>query len=96
MSVAGTKLGASQSLVSGEWTWPVHGMRHPPEGDTSGWYWWSGEWSDAADFFLPLHAAHLMERCPQVAEYLEAPPGTRVLLAQGHADVWTDEALLDI
>lgn len=71
-------------------------MRHPPEGYYSGWLWWAGEWSDADDFFLPLHAHHLVERCPAVAEYLIAPPGTRVVLAPGYADVWTDDALLDI
>src|SRR4051812_25910374 len=26
---------------------PVHGLRHSPEGDTSGWYIWRGELSDA-------------------------------------------------
>jgi hypothetical protein len=96
VSDAASKLGASESLVSGEWTWPVQGMRHPSEADTSGWYWWSGEWSDADDFFLSWHAVHLVERCPRVAEFLDAPPGTRVLLGPGYVDVWTDKALLDI
>lgn len=89
-----TKLGASRSLVEGRWSWPVHGLRHLPSGDTSGWYWWTGDLSDEEDFFLPWHAEHLVNAYPAVAEHLQAPPGTRVLLAPGHVDVWTDKSLL--
>ena len=50
------KLGASRSLVDGEWTWPLHGLRHESEGGTSGWYVWSGDLSEDPDFFLPWHS----------------------------------------
>ena len=41
---------------------PINGLRHSPEGDTSGWYIWSGEkFSNNADFFKPLHIKHLEE-----------------------------------
>ena len=73
---------------------PIHGLRHPPEGDTTGWYIWRGEFSDADDFFLPLHAWHLATELPQVLPFLALPPGWRFLLAPGHEDVWYDEALL--
>src|SRR5450432_1596893 len=34
---------------------PMNGLRHPPQGDTNGWYLWCGEqYSDAAEFFEPL------------------------------------------
>ena len=74
----------------------IHGLRHPPEGDTTGWYIWRGEWSESGDFFEPLHAWHLAERLPEVLPYLALPPGWRFLLAPGHEDVWYDESLLTL
>jgi hypothetical protein len=87
-------VGASRSLIDGSWTWPVHGLRHPPEEETSGWYVWTGDLSDAADFFSPWHASHLIERCPELAHLLDLPPGSRFLIAPGHEDVWQDPSLL--
>jgi hypothetical protein len=75
---------------------PTHGLRHPPQGDTCGWYIWSGEMTDDPDFFQPLHASHLADRCPQVLKYLGLAPGWRFLIAPDHEDVWYDEALLRI
>lgn len=72
---------------------PVHGLRHTPEGDTTGWYIWRGEYSDADHFFEPLHVRHLAERMPEVMLYLALPPGWRFLLAPGHKDAWYDEKL---
>lgn len=86
-------LGASRSLIDGSWSWPVHGLRQPPEGETSGWFVWTGELSDAADFFAPWHSSHLVERCPEVAHLLDLPPGSRFLIAPGHEDVWQDPSL---
>src|SRR5258708_39365660 len=37
---------------------PINGLRHPPSGDTAGWYIWSGEYSHEPDFFFPLHTKH--------------------------------------
>jgi hypothetical protein len=65
-----------------------------PEGDTTGWYLWSGELSQSDDFFEPLHVKHLNERCPEVTPYLGLPAGWRFLLAPNHEDIWYDEALL--
>jgi len=89
-------VGVSASLLAGDWDWPVHGLRHPPEKGTSGWYVWTGEWSDADDLFKPLHTAHLIERCPEITKFLDLPPGSRFLIAPGYEDVWTDESLLDV
>jgi hypothetical protein len=75
---------------------PVHGLRHPPEGDTTGWYIWRGELSDADDFFSPLHVSHLKTQLPEVVPYLALPPGWRFLLGPGHEDIWYDAALLDV
>jgi len=95
VDVQDEKLGASRSLVDDHWTWPVHGLRHAPEGGTSGWYVWSGDLSEDPDFFLPWHSSHLVARCPQVAHLLALPPGSRFLVGPGHEDVWEDPTLLD-
>lgn len=89
-------VGVSASLLTDGWEWPVHGLRHPPQNGTSGWYIWTGELSDADDFFQPLHAAHLVQRCPEIERYLDLPPGSRFLTAPGYEDVWTDDSLLDV
>ncbi len=76
---------------------PLNGLRHPPEGDTNGWYLWAGEvLSQADDFFQPLHAKHLMEKCPEVLRYLGLLPGWRFLIANECEYVWYDEELLRI
>ena len=76
---------------------PLNGLRHPAEGDTSGWYIWGGtERSQAPDFFQALHVAHLSERCPRALKYLALPPGWRFLDTPGQEDVWSDSALLDL
>jgi hypothetical protein len=75
---------------------PLHGLRHPPEGDTTGWFFWVREFSSDSDFFIPLHVAHLGDWRPEVLPYLGLPPGWRILLAPGHEDVWFDANLLEI
>jgi hypothetical protein len=88
----GTKVGISASALAGET--PLHGLRHPPERETNGWYIWSGNLSDNDDFFKPLHFEHLLRDRPELGPYLSLPPGWRFLLAPGHEDVWMDPALL--
>jgi hypothetical protein len=89
------KVGMSQftrGIVS-----PLNGLRHPPTGDTSGWYIWrGGEPSEEADFFMAIHAAHLTDLCPEAIPYLGLPPGWRFLIAEGYEDVWFDASLLDV
>jgi hypothetical protein len=75
---------------------PISGLRHPAESDTTGWYLWRGELSEAADFFSPLHTVHLAERLPDVLPYLALPPGWRFAIAPDYEDVWYDESLLDV
>jgi hypothetical protein len=102
------KFGAS-CLASDDWLkigiskdfdrtqFPINGLRHPPEGDTTGWYIWSGEgFSEAADFFDALHVIHLKEWCPEIIKYLGMGPGWRFLVAPEYEDVWFDSKLLDI
>ncbi|MDT4329175.1 hypothetical protein RPD76_04605 [Methylomonas sp. MV1] len=87
------KVGISRNIKEG--VKPIHGLRIIPEGDTNGWYIWAGDWSDADDFFVPLHAIHLSEWVPQVLPYLGLSPGWRFLIAENYEDVWKDNELLD-
>lgn len=76
---------------------PINGLRHPPTGETNGWYIWCGEeLSQDPDFFAPLHTHHLGDRCPEAIPFLGLPPGCRFLVAGDYIDVWFEESLLDI
>lgn len=89
----GLKAGIARSVKDG--LQPTNGLRIRPKGNTTGWYIWAGEeWSDAPDFFVPLHIHHLVGWCPAVLPYLQLPPGWRFLIAPGHEDVWFDPQLL--
>lgn len=89
------KVGISLNVKDG--ITPINGLRHPPEGDTTGWYIWAGEELDhSSDFFKPLHVKHIHEWCPDIIKYLGLPPGWRFLIADDYKDVWYDESLLNI
>jgi hypothetical protein len=76
---------------------PLNALRHPPEGDTCGWYVWAGEeLSDDPKFFKPLHVTHITEKCSEIVPYLGLGPGWRVLIAGDQIDVWYDEKLLNV
>jgi len=63
---------------------------------TCGWYIWAGEQlSEASDFFVPVHAAHLADWAPLVLPYLGLPPGWRFLVTEQYEDVWEDKQLLE-
>jgi hypothetical protein len=88
------KVGISKNIKDG--IWPINGLRHHVEGDTTGWYIWAGEYSADKDFFAPMHVEHLRELCPVVIKYLGLAPGYRFLLADNYEDVWQDLSLLEI
>lgn len=76
---------------------PINGLRHPPEGDTTGWYLWCGEeFPSGDDSFSPVHTNHLIQLQPEVLKFLGLPPGYRFLVAGNYVDVWYDAALLNI
>lgn len=88
-------IGISKSVTEG--VVPIHGLRHPIEGNISGWYIWAGDYSEDPDFFEPIHTHHLNENCPQIIQYLGLPPGYRFLISDnGYEDVWEDKTLLDV
>jgi hypothetical protein len=87
------KLGLSRDFSST--SYPLNGLRHPPENGTCGWFIWSGALlSQADDFFQPLHVSHIVGRCPILLKYLGLAPGWRFLVAPNHEDVWWDGKLL--
>ena len=89
----GEKIGIALKTLSQQ---PLNALRHPPEGDTSGWYIWGGEGlSRDPEFFQPLHVSHLAEYCPSLLPYLALAPGWRVLLAPGQEEIWYDQSLLN-
>ena len=94
-SLQNLKVGISLNVKEG--SFPLNGLRHTPEGGTSGWYIWAGnELSSDPNFFVPLHISHLEDWCPDVIKYLGLAPGWRFLIAPGYEDVWEDKSLLNI
>ena len=76
---------------------PIHGLRHPIENNSTGWYVWSKDFSSESDFFKPHHTAHLIDIKPQLLKYLGLPIGYRFLIDdKGYEDIWYDETLLSI
>jgi hypothetical protein len=88
------KIGIARNVRDG--VRPVNGLRHPPDDGTTGWFIWAGgEPSPDPDFFLPVHAEHISQWCPEAEPYLVLPPGWRFQIAPGHEDTWFDASLLD-
>ncbi|WOI47425.1 hypothetical protein [Acidovorax sp. BLS4] len=70
---------------------PIYGVRVRPTSDTSGWYFWGGEYSDDDGFFQPVHGAHIIEKVPSLGKYLALPPGYKFIVDdEGYEDVWYD------
>jgi hypothetical protein len=89
------KIGISKTFDPAQF--PINGLRHPPQVDTTGWYIWSGEASSTdPGFFVPLHVHHLNHRCPEIVKYFGLGPGWRFLIAPGQEDVWFDPGLLNV
>ena len=90
------KIGISDEVLIG--LLPIHGLRHPPEGNTSGWYIWAGDkFSESEDFFKPYCIKHLFDKKSEIIKYLGLPAGYRFLIDnKGYEDIWFDEKLLDI
>ncbi len=76
---------------------PINGLRHPNEKGTTGWFIWTGEYSDADDFFKPICAEHLLQQRPEIIKYLGLDIGFRFLADKsGYEDIWYDEQLKNI
>ena len=88
------KCGVSEGVLLGA---PyVQGLRTRPEDGTCGWYFTAGDdYSEDAEFFKPLHVAHLERYCPEVLPYLALPPGWRIIVGTGLEQVRFDATLLE-
>ncbi len=92
VSPANLKVGISEN--SKEDIILLNGLRHRPEGNTTGWYIWRGEApTQSPDFFVPLHVAHLERWCAEALPFLGLAPGWRFLKAGDYVDVWFDKNL---
>lgn len=70
---------------------PFQGLRSAPDGESSGWFLWAGQYSTADDFFQLVSYSALFEKCPQVIKYLGLPPGYRFVVdCEGYGEVWLD------
>jgi hypothetical protein len=58
---ANLKVGVARNVKSS--IVPINGLRHAPEGDTTGWYMWAGEGDPSTDpdYLVPLHVEHLTQ-----------------------------------
>lgn len=87
------KIGASANLDKD----PIHGLRHPSDKGTTGWFIWTGDYSENNDFFQPICAAHLLQIRPDIIKFLGLDIGFRFVGDKnGYEDVWFDEKLKDI
>ncbi len=76
---------------------PIHGLRHPKEKGTTGWYIWTGEYLESDDFFQPMCAEHLLQIRPELIKYFGLDVGYRFLIDNnGYEDVWYDEKLKNV
>ncbi len=76
---------------------PLNGLRHPTDIGTTGWFIWSGEFSDDENFFKPICVQHLLQIRPDIVIYLGLDVGFRFQInSNGYQDVWYDESLLNI
>ena len=70
----------------------IYGVREPTEDGYSGWYIWAGEYSNAADFFKPIHVRHMKDFFPIVEKYLSLPPGCKFIVDdKGYEDIWAED-----
>lgn len=93
-SAENLKIGISQNVR--ERLLSINGLRHKQEGDTTGWYIWTGEeWTEDSAFLVPVHVKHINEWNPLIGKYLGLPPGTRFLITSEYEDVWQDPSLLN-
>ena len=82
------KIGISANLNES----PINGLRHSQEKGTTGWFIWSGEYSENDDFFKPICAEHLLQMRPEIIKYLGLEIGFRFLVDnKDYEDVWKDE-----
>ena len=85
------KIGVSENLNANS---IINGLRHSAEKGTTGWFIWSGEYSEDENFFKPICAEHLLQIEPKIIKYLGLEVGFRFLIDRNeYEDVWKDEKI---
>ena len=87
------KVGITQNIKEG--AKPIHGLRIKEEHGTSGWYFWSGEWSNKEDFFEPIHGTHIKDYSNLILPYLGLPEGSRFIIDESYEDIWFDKSIIE-
>ncbi|MCO7521977.1 MULTISPECIES: hypothetical protein [unclassified Pseudomonas] len=69
---------------------PIYGTRiRDAKSGAISWFLYCGKFSEADDFFQPLHTDHLVEDLPEVVKYLYLPEGANFIIDRsGYEDVW--------
>lgn len=72
---------------------PVYGTRvAQKESGEAGWFIHCGDFSEAKDFYQPIHAKHIREYLPLVEAYLALSPGYKFIINdKGYEDVWIED-----
>ncbi len=84
------RIGSSTNIYNG----PINGIRQPGEKGLTGWFIWTGSYSEADDFFQPICAEHLLQLRPDIIKYLGLDIGYRFLIDKnGYEDIWYDKNL---
>lgn len=75
---------------------PLNGLRLNSQNGTSGWFIWSGEYSEKKSFFKPISAEHLLQIRPEMIKYFALDVGFRFLIDnKDYENVWFDTTLND-
>ena len=71
---------------------PIYAMRIVPEqNENITWFIHCGEYSEADDFYQPMHASHLDQLLPQVLPYLALDHGFNFIIDDdGYEDIWSE------
>lgn len=70
---------------------PIYGVRIHPTADSSGWYFWGGNYSENEDFFQAVYGFHVLRMIPMINKYLALQPGYKLIIDnEGYEDVWYD------
>ncbi|WBS02105.1 hypothetical protein OU994_28265 [Pseudoduganella sp. SL102] len=89
---ADSKMGIAIETLS---QMPITATRVHPANGTNGWYIYGGEYSDAPDFYKPVHLSHVSDILPQVLPYLALAPGFKFFVDdEGYEDVWYEPEAL--
>jgi hypothetical protein len=71
---------------------PIHGLRQPKEKGTTGWFIWTGEYSESDNFFKQIRAEQLLQIRPDLIKYFGLDVGYQFLIDKnGYEDVWLNE-----